>query len=127
MEIRDYRSTNNLYGVCDRITEEGAVEIKAAIKYFNSFKSNLITARLLKEEGKESDEPRYLDGAHRHLAFARQAYVSYRNCLEKIHKLFGENINWRIDWYKQHEEIPTVAYLYNLPVSKEDTEAWLNR
>ena len=40
MEIRDYRSTNNLYSVYDRITEEGAVEIEAAIKYFKSFKSN---------------------------------------------------------------------------------------
>ena len=126
MEIRDYRNIT-LRGVYDYITEEGAVEIEAAIKYFESFKSNLVTARILKEEGKESDEPRYLDGARRHLACARQSYKSYRKCMKKIHQLFGKDINWRIDWYKAHGEIPTAAYLYNLPVSKEDTEAWLNR
>ena len=46
MEIRDYRNIT-LRGVYDYITEEGAVEIEAAIKYFKSFKSNLITARIL--------------------------------------------------------------------------------
>ena len=118
MEIRDYRNIT-LRGVYDYITEEGAVEIEAAIKYFESFKSNLVKARILKEEG--------LDGARRHLACARQSYKSYRKCMKKIHQLFGKDINWRIDWYKAHGEIPTAAYLYNLPVSKEDTEAWLNR
>ena len=124
MEIRDYR---NITLCGNYITEEGAVEIAAAIKYFKSFKSNLVTARLLKEEGKESDEPRYLDGARRHLAIARQHYTSYYKCMKKILQLFGKNISWRIDWYKAHGETPTAAYLYNLPVSKEDTEAWLNR
>ena len=126
MEIRDFRSIT-MYGVHDRITKEGASEIESAMQHFKSFKSNLVTARLLKEEGKESDELRYLNGARRQLVIARQHYTSYYKCMKKILQLFGKNISWRIDWYKAHGETPTAAYLYNLPVSKEDTEAWLNR
>ena len=120
MEVIDYRSITR-YGIYDYITEEGALKIELAMKYFDDFKNEINVAKMFK---KDNDAPKYV---HRHLAIARQSYKSYCECMKKIHQLFGKDINWRIDWYKAHGEIPTAKYLYNLPVSKEDTEAWLNR
>lgn len=118
METADYRSIT-LYGVHDRITEEGALEIEAAMQYFDNFKSDFILAKLFKQTNSNS--------AHHYIVSARKHYEKYRSSIKKVYRLFGkQNISWRINWYKAHGETPCASYLLNLPVSKEDTEECVN-